>query len=64
MSVMPSTLYSVFSADDRRVAMQIYANTDVIVKSDGNVTWHSPALVTTTCPQDASLYPFDIQVCY
>ena len=59
----PSNLYAVFSADDRRVAMHIYANTDVIVKSDGDVEWYSPALLTSTCPQNAALYPLDIQVC-
>ena len=42
--------------------MQIYADTDAVVSADGNVTWPTPALVTSTCAQDAANYPFDIQV--
>ena len=63
ISVMPSTRYVVFSAQDRHVAMELYARTNVYVKSDGNVTWYTSALVMSICPHDAALYPFDIQVC-
>jgi len=42
--------------------MDIYSDTNAVVKSNGSVEWLTPVLLTSTCPQDAKLYPFDVQV--
>ncbi|XP_069748669.1 neuronal acetylcholine receptor subunit alpha-9-like [Narcine bancroftii] len=39
------------------------AETNVVVRYDGLVTWDSPAIVRTTCQLDVTFFPFDGQRC-
>ncbi|XP_078575419.1 ligand-gated ion channel 4-like isoform X2 [Branchiostoma floridae x Branchiostoma japonicum] len=36
---------------------------DVVVDSDGNVTWLQPGIFRSACDMDVSLFPFDEQTC-
>ena len=40
-----------------------YKDIPVVVNSDGSVYWSTPAILKTTCRINASMFPFDTQVC-
>lgn len=37
--------------------------TKIVVKSDGNVKWMAPKIVTSSCKFDVTYFPFDKQIC-
>ena len=52
-----------FSADDTYGGGLEKYKTKVIVNSDGNSSWFSPASFTSTCKINVKLFPFDWQTC-
>ncbi|XP_071790316.1 neuronal acetylcholine receptor subunit beta-3-like [Asterias amurensis] len=40
-----------------------YKDIPVVVNSDGSVYWSTPAILKTACRINASMFPFDTQVC-
>lgn len=49
-----------FSADSHY--KESVMSTDILVNSDGNVTWVAAAIFKSSCPLDVRYYPFDRQV--
>ncbi|NWX16523.1 ACH10 protein, partial [Aegotheles bennettii] len=53
-------LVSIPSADDRFGGSM---ETNVVLRSDGHLTWDSPAITKSSCKVDVSYFPFDGQQC-
>lgn len=55
------TSHSSSSADDHFGSSM---ETNVVLRSDGHITWDSPAITKSSCKVDVSYFPFDGQRCH
>nr|XP_054586962.1 neuronal acetylcholine receptor subunit alpha-10 isoform X1 [Nothobranchius furzeri] len=49
------------SADDQFSSSM---ETNVVLRSDGQVTWDQPAITKSSCSVDVAFFPFDVQQCH
>ncbi|XP_030850199.1 neuronal acetylcholine receptor subunit alpha-10-like [Strongylocentrotus purpuratus] len=40
-----------------------YADTYIVVSSNGTMDWYAPVIVATSCPIDITYFPYDVQHC-